>query len=220
MIASLRGGYRTNFLTSPRIHSRRRQASTAPSPFRPSSPSSSQSSLLLAALLATAGGAGLYFYQASSSSSSKPYLSYGSFTPLKIKDVKRITADSSIFTLALPHSALPHSQDYPPSEPPDNPLQAIYIRQPELQLQRAYTPLEAQAFSTGETATRNSGDVKDAKKDREIRLLVKRYDDGEVSSYLHRLGIGGEVDIRGPVRTWTIPPDCEHLIFVRCSQRS
>lgn len=156
--------------------------------------------LLIVASILSLGGLG-FFWQ--TSGSSKPErLSYSRFTPLHIKSIEKITSDSSIISLALPTHLLPDPSRYP--DPPDQPLQAIYVRQPELQIQRAYTPLDARCFSTAEG--------KDG--DREVNLLVKRYNDGEVSSYLHRLRSGDSVDVRGPVRTWTLP-ECDHLVFVR-----
>ncbi|KAK4055153.1 hypothetical protein OIV83_000433 [Microbotryomycetes sp. JL201] len=51
-------------------------------------------------------------------------------------------------------------------------ISSLYVMQPDLQIQRPYT------------------------------LLVKRYADGEVSRFLHRLKAGDELSVRGPVPTW------------------
>jgi cytochrome-b5 reductase len=142
-------------------------------------------------------GCGGWYWQQTKPSSSRP-LSYGYFIPLAISAVERITPDTSILSLELPAHLKPDPAAYP--EPADTPLQAVYVRQPELQIQRAYTPLSVDCFSkTDEAST--------------LRLLVKRYNDGEASSYMHRLKKGHELYVRGPVRTWTIP-ECDRLVFV------
>lgn len=139
----------------------------------------------------------------SSSKHEQQPLSYAYFTPLTIRSLQKVTADTSMVELEVPARLLPRLQEYP--EPPDSPLQAIYIRQPELQIQRAYTPLSSVSFARGGPSS--EGD------DRSLRLLVKRYNDGEVSTYLHRLQPGDSVFVRGPVRTWTLP-QADELIFV------
>ena len=162
----------------------------------------------LAALLLGGTGTGLYFWQHASPATHP--LSYSHFTPLSLRSVERVTPDSSIITLDLPVHLLPDPSAYP--EPADTPLQAIYIRQPELQIQRAYTPLSLDCFEPV-----NQGGA--AAEVRSIRMLVKRYNDGEVSSYLHRLKAQDPVYVRGPVRTWTLP-ECDHLIFVSAAATS
>lgn len=154
-------------------------------------------------VLALMSGTGILGYlgwqwQQDPSTSRQP-LSYSYFTPLTIRAIKPITSDSSIVSLSLPKELLPEVSIYP--EPPHTPLQAIYIRQPELQIQRAYTPLSLEGFKP------------EGNDERSIELLVKRYKDGEVSSYVHRQGPGDQLWVRGPVRTWTLP-EVDDLIFV------
>lgn len=49
----------------------------------------------------------------------------------------------------------------------------------------------------------------------ELDLVVKRYPDGEVSRYLHRLGPGDEIKVRGPVTTWQYGAnDFDEVVFV------
>lgn len=150
----------------------------------------------LAAILAASGSGWLWFQK----KTSKP-LCYSYFIPLPLHSITKLNNESSIFELELPPSLLPDSALYP--EPTDTPFQAVYIRQPELQIQRAYTPLSLDCFETPEQTQAK----------RLIRFLVKRYHDGEVSSYLHRLRVGDDVFVRGPVRTWTIP-EHDKLVFV------
>ena len=157
--------------------------------------------------LVSIAGLSAYFWQSDDTSKSKR-LSYATFTSLIVDDIKPITQDSSIISLLVRADQLPDPSIYP--DPCDTPLQAIYIRQPELQIQRAYTPLDLSALRT-------EGDSEATLKT--IKILVKKYNDGEVSSFLHRLRKGDAVDVRGPVRTWTLPL-CSHLIYVRPSPAS
>lgn len=135
-------------------------------------------------------------------------LSYSYFVPLRVASIEAVTSETSLIRIHLPETLLPDTSAYP--EPPDQPLQAVYVRQPELQIQRAYTPLSVDCFRDACSNVTKRGNTNHS---RFIELLVKRYSDGEVSSYLHRLNTGDEVFVRGPVRTWTLP-DCDELVYV------
>ena len=63
---------------------------------------------------------------------------------------------------------------------------SVEIKQPQLQVARDYTPLPPPPAG-GEQGSGNS-----------LRFLIRKYDGGEVSSYLSRLGVGDEVELRGP----------------------
>lgn len=82
---------------------------------------------------------------------------------------------------------------------------AIYsycVKEPNIQVERAYTPLSA--------LSRMDSSV--------LQLLVKRYRDGEVSRYLHRVRQGSDVSLRGPEVTWQLPEDApvpDHIVMVR-----
>lgn len=46
--------------------------------------------------------------------------------------------------------------------------------------------------------------------------MIKRYADGELSRYIHRLGPGDELTVRGPAITWYYrPQDWDEVTFVR-----
>ncbi|KAF2836902.1 hypothetical protein M501DRAFT_205870 [Patellaria atrata CBS 101060] len=80
---------------------------------------------------------------------------------------------------------------------------SVRVAQPQLQIERAYTPLPP------------PGREEDAPQDyRELRLLVRRESGGEVSSYLHDLGEGGEVLLRGPDPGCLIPEQVEEVLFI------
>lgn len=67
-------------------------------------------------------------------------------------------------------------------------LSAIWIKDPSMQIQRPYTPI---SFDP-------------------LRILVKRYEDGEVSRFVHRQGT--ELQVRGFDTTWT--GNVEEILFI------
>lgn len=80
-------------------------------------------------------------------------------------------------------------------------IYAYYIKEPSLQVERAYTPVEMLARADPST----------------VSFVVKRYADGEMSRYLHRLRPSSPVSLRGPVPTWelgTAPVPAE-IVLVR-----
>jgi NAD(P)H-flavin reductase len=63
-------------------------------------------------------------------------------------------------------------------------LWSVEVKQPQLQVARDYTPLPPAAEGGDEAGM--------------MRLLIRRMERGEVSGYLAGLGVGDEVEIRGP----------------------
>lgn len=80
-------------------------------------------------------------------------------------------------------------------------IYSYYVKEPALQVERAYTPLAM--LARGEASA--------------LTFLVKRYTDGEMSRYLHRLRPGASVSLRGPVPTWTLgdAPMPKEIVMVR-----
>lgn len=124
------------------------------------------------------------------------------FIPLKISSINALTDDASIIKLSVPSARVPKVSDLDAFS-----IHHIYVKQPDLQIQRPYTPLTSSFLRSGPDS------------ESEISILVKRYADGEVSRWLHRLKVGDEVEIRGPLPTWRPPTDglevaADELIFV------
>lgn len=101
-------------------------SSAPPRSPRPSGSGRARSEAVAAAIAAV--GAGVWWW----SSAEEERLSEQRFVPLKITSVKRITADTSIYKLALPKSMLSASG-------PSGPILSLYLMQPDLQIQRPYT---------------------------------------------------------------------------------
>lgn len=69
-------------------------------------------------------------------------------------------------------------------------LWSVEIRQPQLQVSRDYTPLPPRGGTPSA--------VEDEVRSGVLRLLIRRVDNGEVSTYLSGLSVGDDVDLRGP----------------------
>lgn len=75
-------------------------------------------------------------YYLSSTRVPAPQLSVQHFTALKLLSKESLTADTTLYTLALPKELLPKEGDALVSS---DPIRSVYVMQPELQIQRAYT---------------------------------------------------------------------------------
>jgi hypothetical protein len=167
----------------------------------PANPSPSRRSYAIASLVAALAGLAAYGYSFLEPSRSSRRLSDDRFTPLKVCGVKRITPDTTIFQLALPSDLLP-----PSSASSIGAISSLALVQPDLQIQRPYTPLDLSPFFNDDRG--KGGGV--------IELLVKKYEDGEVSKWLHRsVREGDELSVRGPLPTWKYEPGkFDELVFV------
>jgi NAD(P)H-flavin reductase len=84
---------------------------------------------------------------------------------------------------------------------------SVEIKQPEIQVVRRYTPLPMYYMQSKE-GQETKGLLRLLGKDQDegrMVLMVKRYSDGEVSRYLHRLPVGSDVEIRGPFVGYKFP---------------
>ncbi|EXJ90667.1 hypothetical protein A1O1_03771 [Capronia coronata CBS 617.96] len=77
----------------------------------------------------------------------------------------------------------------------------VHFIQPQLQIVRAYTPLPPVGVDNNEG-------------ERELRFLIRNDPHGEVSSYLHRLPIGAEIELRGPNIEYKLTPDVRQIVFL------
>lgn len=87
------------------------------------------------------------------------------------------------------------------ARPGDLRILSVFIKEPSLQIERPYTPLYSDALDGAHFYT-------------PLELLIKRYPDGELGRYAHRLGSKTEVELRGPVVTWQ-GPQPDHFVLVR-----
>jgi ferredoxin-NADP reductase len=75
---------------------------------------------------------------------------------------------------------------------------SVEVKQPELQIARSYTPLppiQPVEYS-------------------ELRFLIRKEHKGEVSGYVHNLGLGSKIELRGPHPGFDIPENVAEVIFL------
>ncbi|GAA5895802.1 hypothetical protein JCM5296_006671 [Sporobolomyces johnsonii] len=120
------------------------------------------------------------------------------WTAVKVQSVTPLTPETSLFRLEVPRSVLP---EVIAGDDGAQPILSVFVKEPTLQIQRAYTPLSSSSFDSSGPAI--------------LDLVVKRYADGEVSRYIHRLGAGDELWVRGPAMTWYYrPQDWDEVVFI------
>ncbi|KAK8152053.1 hypothetical protein BC567DRAFT_170677 [Phyllosticta citribraziliensis] len=122
------------------------------------------------------------------------------FSAYTIAAREPVSRTSSIFTL--------HAQDHTGHHDLKHVWQrgvwSVEVKQPQLQIARAYTPLPPSP----------SADDDDAHSSRAIRLLIRREPSGEVSNYLHRLPVSSTVELRGPHVEFEVPHDTTDVLFI------
>ncbi|KAH8923711.1 hypothetical protein BT69DRAFT_139816 [Atractiella rhizophila] len=98
---------------------------------------------------------------------------------------------------------------------------SLFVKQPQLQIERPYTPLFYPFRPLEETTveTLKTFGVKKAqlttegKNDTVLELLVKRYEDGEVSRWLWNLNPGDKIELKGMFELWGRRWKDAHLDF-------
>lgn len=118
-----------------------------------------------------------------------------SFVPFKVVSTERTSPTTFILTVSAP---APHQADNAAliEEAWAHGLWSVEIKQPQLQIARNYTPLPPASKALAAAGDDEGNDSKAAPHN--LRFLVRRYDGGEMSTYLSRLQPGDEVWLRGP----------------------
>ncbi|KAK2628738.1 hypothetical protein QTJ16_001841 [Diplocarpon rosae] len=122
------------------------------------------------------------------------------FTPFTIIEREEVSPTSIILTLR------PQTLVNRPRKLLDDPYQACWekgtwsveFKQPDLQIARSYTPLPPK-----------KGDPKG-----DLRFLIRREHKGEVSGYLHTLGEGSQIQLRGPHEEFSLPESVQDVLFL------
>ena len=107
-------------------------------------------------------------------------LSPAHFTPVQVvASESSVDPDTKLITLAIPPESLPSLE-----ESAFTPIWSIYVKDDDIQVERAYTPLEG-VDSHGR-----------------MKFWIKKYATGEVGRWLHSKRPGDVIEIRGPLKTW------------------
>lgn len=147
----------------------------------------------------TLGGA-IYRY-IKPADSSDASLNPHTFTPYTLIDKQPVSSTSAIFTLRNRDGA-PDPESV--KEVWKRSLWSVQIKQPQLQIARAYTPLPP-IVDKKRKADNEPQDV---------RLLIRQEEGGEVSTYLHRLPEEATIELRGPNVECELPHDIKEVIFL------
>ena len=153
-------------------------------------------------ILAIVSGLGTAFYFISNpdSRSGTKIFDPPKFTPFTIVKREEVPPTSIILTLR------PQTLVNRPRKLVSDPYElswekgnwSVEIKQPQLQIARSYTPLPP-----------NKGDPKG-----DLRLLIRKEHKGEVSGYLHTLGVGSQIHLRGPHEEFDLPERVTDVVFL------
>ncbi|PFH52653.1 hypothetical protein AMATHDRAFT_74117 [Amanita thiersii Skay4041] len=121
------------------------------------------------------------------------------FTPSTVLSTEDTGPDTKIITLRIKPALVPShfiretTAPLTPNTPAaDRRIYSIFIKDSDIQVERAYTPLQC------------------ADKEGKIQFWVKKYEHGEVGRWLHEKKAGDVIELRGPIRTWDWSwRDCE-----------
>ncbi|XP_014558075.1 hypothetical protein COCVIDRAFT_95509 [Bipolaris victoriae FI3] len=123
------------------------------------------------------------------------------FTPYTLVSKEPVSSTSAIFTLRNSNGV---SDAESLKEVSKRSVWSVQIKQPQLQIARAYTPLPRTTDST-KTGDDDLGGM---------RLLIRQETGGEVSTYLHRLPEQSTIELRGPNTELKLPRDIIEVVFL------
>jgi ferredoxin-NADP reductase len=152
----------------------------------------------LIVVVTSAFGGAAYRYTAQKSSSSSESLNPHTFTPYTLAEKTPVSSTSAIFTLRSRDGS---SDPEAVKEGWKRSVWSVQVKQPQLQIARAYTPLPPLKRA-------QDGEAQD------IRLLIRQEEGGEVSTYLHRLPEESTIELRGPNIECELPHDIKEVIFL------
>ncbi|KAF3922687.1 hypothetical protein ABW21_db0204294 [Orbilia brochopaga] len=132
-----------------------------------------------------------YLYTSSSTTLATPINPY-EFTPYSVASIAPLSPTSAVITLAPVYKSTPPPHFWPTINAAG--LWSVQVKQPQLQIQRQYTPLPPPSFSSHTD-------------DDNISLFVRAVSAGEVSTYLLSRAVGDTIELRGPVITYPWSPD-------------
>lgn len=121
------------------------------------------------------------------------------FTPVEVTATEPCPdPNTRLMTLTVPRQAIPALD-----QTAFQPIWSIYIKDDDIQVERAFTPLEG---------IDNEGRMK---------FWIKRYERGEVGRWLHAKKPGDKIEIRGPLKTWSWQDgEWDEVIMVRTLHNS
>ena len=106
-------------------------------------------------------------------------------------------SDTKLIRLVVSPNLLPPDDV---SDPSFHPIWSVFIKDDDIQVERPYTPLQGI--------------------DEQGRMLfwIKKYPKGEVGRWLHSKAVGDQVELRGPLKTWSWKEDEWDEIIMVCER--
>lgn len=148
--------------------------------------------------VAAATGAAAFAYSYTQSSSPKIF-DPPRFTPFTITHREQVSSTSIILTLRPQNISKHEGGTDPYASWWQSGTWSVEVKQPQLQIARAYTPLPPR-----------EGDIQNG----DLRFLIRKERNGEVSGYLHALGVGEMVQMRGPRTELVLDNGLEEVLFL------
>ena len=121
----------------------------------------------------------------------------GSFVKYKLVAKEPVSSTASIFQLE-PQVSSSDFNIY--KEAWRKGIWSVDFKQPQIQIIRPYTPLPPVEGAS-------------KKESKNLRFLIRRDPHGEVSSYLHNLPVGAQIELRGPNLDYSLSPNIRQVVF-------
>ncbi|KAF1833149.1 hypothetical protein BDW02DRAFT_570343 [Decorospora gaudefroyi] len=154
--------------------------------------------LLITGASAAVGGT---IYQTSKPTTpSNASLNPHTFTPYTLVDKQTVSPTSAIFTLRNTNAT---TDSESVKQVQKRSIWSVQIKQPQLQIARAYTPLPPAPAQQPKDDT-----------PQDMRLLIRHETAGEVSTYLHALPAHATLEVRGPNTEFQLPRDIIEVLFL------
>lgn len=131
-------------------------------------------------------------------------LNPSTFSPYTLVSREQVSSTGSIFTLrpSRPAALKDGAEIYKRAW--ESGIWSVEVKQPQLQIARAYTPLPPSKLLVEGAEDNGTG----------LRFFIRRDPKGEVSGYLHKLPEGATIDLRGPHLEYKIPKDVGEVLFL------
>lgn len=192
---------------STRTSSRTASSSTPPrSSYKPL-PSSALPIRSLVALALPLLGYATYIFSAPPET-----LNPSTFTPFTLIHHQRISSTSSILTLRPCNS--PSAATDPYAAFWTHGTWSLELKHPALQIARRYTPLPPSLIPSRTSTLSADAASLPVHQPGDVRLLVRKYETGEVSRYLHSLKVGATVEVRGGYAEFELPREARKVLFL------
>ena len=132
---------------------------------------------LISAFVVLGAGTALYLFRGAPVLD-HAFLSYQHFSPTRVISTEESGPHTKLLKIAIAPDVLPSRDLF-------DPIWSVYIKDDDIQVERPYTPLRG------------------VDEEGHMVFWIKQYPKGEVGRWLHSKKTGDEIELRGPIKTWT-----------------